>query len=151
MNTGQTEATRLEERQKILLEMIEGFSRALEHPTSALLHDYILLCRLKRGEELFELQSYDFRACIRGPFSEQLRRDLKLLYNLNLIEVKGDQLAVTSSGKKLTQKNKEVENLQAIRAVCQQILEEFDSPHAISQGIFDSLSRASLGEKLSSL
>ena len=146
MDTGQVEAGKLEKRQKILLDIIDSFSHALEHPTSALLHEYILLCQLKSEKKLPGLQSYDFHAYMRGPYSEELRNDLEILYRLKLIEVRRGGLVVTEHGKELIQKNRKGKDYSTATETCQKVLKDFSTAPAISQGIFDSLRRVSLGE-----
>ena len=146
MDTGQVEAGKLEKRQKILLDIIDSFSHALEHPTSALLHEYILLCQLKSGRKLPGLQSCDFHAYMRGPYSEELRNDLEILYRLKLIEVRRGGLVVTEHGKELIQKNRKGKDYNTVTETCQKVLKDFSTAPAISQGVFDSLKKVSLGE-----
>lgn len=148
MDTGQVEASRLEERQKILLDIIDSFSQALEHPTSALLHEYILLCKLKSEKRLLGLQSYDFHAYMRGPYSEELRNDLEILYRLNLIEVRGGGLVVTERGKDIIKNNRKGKDYNTATETCQKVLKDFSTAPAISQGVFDSLRKVSLGESI---
>lgn len=146
MDTGQVEAGRLGERQKILLDIIDSFSHAMEHPTSALLHEYILLCQLKSGRKLLGLQSYDFHAYMRGPYSAELRNDLEMLYRPNLIGVKEGGLVVTERGKDIIKKNKKGKDYNTAAETCQKVLKDFSTAPAISQGVFDSLKKVSLGE-----
>jgi len=148
MRTSRGEAGRLDARQESLLEIIDGFSSILERPTSALLHEYILLCRL-RARNLCHLREYDFHSYIRGPFSEQLRTDLEVLANHRLIEFNEGRLILSSRGKQVTQKLKEQRKRQPDKAECDAILAEFPSARAISQGIHEYLSKTELGEMLS--
>ncbi len=148
MDTGQVEDGRLDKRQKILLDIIDSFSGALEHPTSALLHEYILLCQLKSKNKLFGLQSYAFHAYMRGPYSEELRNDLEILYRLNLIEVRGGSLVVIEHGKDIIKKNRKGKAYNTASETCQKVLKDFSTAPAISQGIFDSLRKVSLGETI---
>ena len=152
MSSKQIYTGKLEERQTILLEIIYGFSRALEHPTSALLHEHILLCQLKTSKEkLRGLLSYDFEAYMRGPFSNQLRDDLSQLLALGLVEVKKGRLLVTDPGERVIQQDKADANLQSVRAACNEILGEFNTSHAISRAIFDSMAQTPLGGRIPSL
>jgi len=146
MDTGRVETSRLSGRIKILLEIIDRFSNAFAHPTSSLLHEYILLCRLKGGKKLPGLQSYDFHAYMRGPYSEELRNDLEKLYRMNLIGVRGGRLVVTEPGKELSQKNRKGTDYKTATETCQEVLKDFSTAHAISEGLFDSLRDVSLGE-----
>ena len=146
MDTGQVEVGRLGGHQKILLDIIDVFSHALEHPTSALLHEYILLCQLKSKKKPLGFQSYDFHAYMRGPYSEELRNDLEILYRLNLMEVRGGGLVVTEHGKDIIKKNRKGKDYNTATETCQKVLKDFSTAPAISQGILDSLRKVSLGE-----
>lgn len=148
MRTSPSQVGSLSERQKNLLEIIDRFSSALPRPTSALLHEYILLCRLY-AKNLHQLKTYNFYAYIRGPFSEQLRADLKVLVDAGLVEVNEGRLLLSDRGKEVIQKSKVGGKLQDDIAECDTILAKYDSPHAISQGIHDYLNEKELGQILS--
>ena len=146
MDSGQVEVGRLEQHQKILLHIIGSFSNALENPTSALLHEYILLCQLKSEKRLPGLLGYDFHAYMRGPYSEELRNDLEILYRLKLIEVIKGGLVVTEHGKDIIKKNRKGKGYNTATDTCQKVLNDFSTAPAISQGIFDSLKKVPLGD-----
>ena len=137
-----------EKRYEILLDIIDSLSSTFEHPTSALLHEYILLCRL-HASEFRELRHYDFRAYIRGPFSEQLRTDIEILRQRGLIHFDEGRLTLSNKGKELIQELRKKRDPQSVKETCAKVLADFRTPHAISQGIYPYLKKAQLGEALS--
>lgn len=148
MSAKQSAAYRLEERHHILLAMIDDFSKRFERPTSALLHEYILFCRLK-ATNLRQLKAYDFHAYMRGPFSEQLRTDLETLGRHDLIQVHDSQLKVSRTGEKLIEKLEEEGKFQSVTAECDKVVTKPGSPYALSQDIHTYLSNTPLGEAVS--
>lgn len=144
-NTNQVAKT--EKRYAILLDMIDQLSSTFERPTGALLHEYILLCRL-RASELHELRDYDFHIYFRGPFSEQLRSDLEVLRQRGLIQVDEGRLVVSSQGREQIQKLRQKRGSDSIEQTCAEILADFKTPHAISQGIHPYLDKVQPGQAL---
>lgn len=137
-----------EKRYEILLDIIDSLSSTFEHPTSALLHEYILLCRL-RSSDIRELRDYNFSAYIRGPFSEQLRNDIEILGQRGLIQFNESRLTLSSKGKELMQEIRKKRDPQTTKDTCAKVLADFKTPHAISQGIYPYLKNTQLGEALS--
>ncbi len=148
MSSKQERDVVLEERQEVLLKIIESFSKVLDYPTSALLHDYILLCRM-RAKDVRQLRDYAFRAYMRGAFSDQLRADLEVLGQHSLIDTHHGRLTVSNKGKELLKHLTQTGRLQYTTEACDKILAEHRSPHAISQGIQTLLNQTQLGEVLS--
>ena len=126
--------------------LIEKFSNTYDNPTSALLHDLILLCQLKGRKTIPALRHYDFHAYMRGPYSEDLRDDLEELYRQHYIEVSKGKLIVTEEGQKLIRGNKKNNNYKTTTGTCQEVLKDFGTAHAVSEGIQDSLQKVSLGD-----
>jgi hypothetical protein len=140
----------LNERYTCLLASVDTYSKKLERPTSALLHDYLYLCLIEE-KILRKYMPYEFKALLRGPFSEELKADIDVLHKSEQIkfEKSDNKLMLSPKGKSFMEKSFK----NGLSKVAPKILEslqriEYNSPHAISDAIQPHLNNKNLGDAL---
>ena len=132
-----------ENRYLILADLIQEISKNSNNPSIALLHDYILFCRLK-SPEASKLIDYNFRAYMRGAFSEQLQIDIEELYTRNWIRLIDGKPTV---GEHNRSNGNNTDDLRHIKILCTQLLKD-KSPHDISKELREVLIDKKLGEEI---
>ena len=130
----------LNERQKFLLQIIQNLiENYKENPVSHLLHESILLCRIEKGDiDIPLLGNYNFRAYIRGPFSEELREDLRSLKEQGFLDIKQGMFVPTEKGSEFLKSFGYDPSLKRAEEVSNAIFKKFPSTHSITRRVVDS-------------
>jgi hypothetical protein len=141
---------KLSARQKILLLIVDCFTKGLRGlATSSLLHEYVFLLRAQRSA-VPSLEHYDFQAYVKGPFSEQLREDLEALGGLGLIRVEDRKLVLTPEGEKLVAELGQDKDLESAKSSACDMLNKYPTAHLLRWQVADSqtIRRSHLGQSL---